>query len=163
MATKKKTSSRKKRPPRPILGRPTILTPEIQKRIVDAIKAGAYVETAAAYAGVGKSTFFSWMTKGRKGDKQVYKDFVDAVERAMAAAEMRDVVTITRAAESQWQAAAWRLERKFPSRWGRRQHLAITGEDGGPVEVEISSWADLVTRASCTTNDEDTDGTDDED
>jgi len=49
-----------------------------------------------------------------------YVKFSNAVEKALAEAEMRDVMIIGKAASEQWQAAAWRLERKFPQRWGRR-------------------------------------------
>lgn len=31
----------------------------------------------------------------------------------------------------------WRLERRFPDRWGRRR-MELTGPDGGPVQVEIT-------------------------
>ena len=37
-------------------GRKTRLTPERQQKIVNAIRAGAYVETAAAAAGINKVT-----------------------------------------------------------------------------------------------------------
>lgn len=116
------------------MGRPTKLNYEVQEKIVQAIKAGNYIETAAAYAGISKSTLYDWLKRGerekqrvaknpryriRKSEK-IYVDFSDAVEKALAEAEMRDVLLIGKAAEEQWQAAAWRLERKFPERWGRR-------------------------------------------
>jgi len=43
-----------------------------------------------------------------------------AVEKAQAGAEMTSIALINRASEMQWQAAAWRLERKHPDRWGRK-------------------------------------------
>jgi hypothetical protein len=55
----------------------------------------------------------------------------------MAEAEMRDVALIAQAAKENWQAAAWRLERKYPARWGRTQH-EVTGKDGKPVEITNS-------------------------
>jgi len=42
------------------MARPTKLTPAVQKKIVDAIKAGNYMETAAAYAGISKQTLYNW-------------------------------------------------------------------------------------------------------
>ena len=41
-------------------GRPTKLTSELQSRIVQAIQAGNYIETAAAYVGISKNTLFLW-------------------------------------------------------------------------------------------------------
>lgn len=116
------------------MGRPTKLDYKVQEKIIQAIKAGNYMETAAAYAGISKSTLYDWLKRGerekqrvaknprykiRKSEK-IYVEFSDAVEKALAEAEVRDVLLIGKAAEEQWQAAAWRLERKFPDRWGRR-------------------------------------------
>ena len=163
-------------------GRPkgtTKLTPEIQDKIVAAIYAGNYLETAAAAAGVHKQTFYDWLYKGanaKKGDKtaEIYKRFSDAVLKAMAESEAvaiaaihqagmpRDVTktrtvrkqlivgdkpvldengrpvftteTVTEVVrETDWRALAWRLERRFNKRWGRREYLetAITEK---PIE-----------------------------
>lgn len=115
-------------------GRPTKLTSEVQHRIVQAIQAGNYMETAAAYAGINKSTLYLWLKRGAREKERLEKNsrarmrkaeapyvkFSNAVEKALAEAEMRDVMIIGKAASEQWQAAAWRLERKFPQRWGRR-------------------------------------------
>ena len=127
-------------------GRPTKLTAEVQEQIVTAVQNGAYLETAAAYAGVSKQALFKWLKRGREQKRGLYRNFVDAVEKAMADAELRDLALISRAAagvpikktktikrangtiettveestQVSWQAAAWRLERRFPDRYGRR-------------------------------------------
>ena len=69
------------------------------------------------------------------------------VAPALAEDEPRDRQVLIRVGEtqrSQWQAAAWRLERRYPDRWGRTRH-EVTGADGGPVAV--ANWAELVTAA----------------
>ncbi|WP_339174429.1 hypothetical protein [Anoxybacillus sp. FSL W8-1294] len=123
-------------------GRPTKLTPELQKKIIDAIRAGNYMETAAAYAGISKDTFFRWLRKGARAKSGIYKDFHDAVEKALADAEVRDVMLIANAAATDWKAAAWRLERKFPDRWGRKERLSADLNHSGQVvkreEYDIS-------------------------
>lgn len=114
-------------------GRPTKLTKEVQAKIVSAIRAGNYMETAAAFAGIHKSTFHDWMKQGQRLREKFEKSgekpdknqtnlihFSDSIEKALAEAEMRDVMTITQASEEDWKAAAWRLERKHPQRWGRK-------------------------------------------
>ena len=118
-------------------GRPTKLTPETQKKIVDAIKAGNYMETAAAYAGINKETLHRWLKEGERAKSGKKREFSNSVQKALAEAEVRDVVTIGKAAEQNWQAAAWRLERKFPARWGRKDKMNLehTGKEGGPIEV----------------------------
>ncbi len=116
------------------MGRPTKFSNEIKHKIITAIRAGNYIETASAYAGISKNTLYDWLRRGEREKQRVEKnprykirkseqpfvDFSDAVEKALAEAEVRDVAIIAKAAEEQWQAAAWRLERKFPDRWGRK-------------------------------------------
>ena len=150
MTTKKKRSSAKS-PAKNKTGRPSKLTADIQNKIIEAIRAGAYVETAAAYAGINKSTFYDWLKKGARGLDPAFVEFSNAIERALASSEMRDIVTITKAADVHWQAAAWRLERKHPNRWGRRQHVELSGADGGPVSLMVSSWSDLIKKANAST------------
>lgn len=119
-------------------GRPSKLTPEIQERIISALRAGNYQDTAAQYAGIGVSTFYRWMEQGSEPDAPaLYREFREAVENARAEAEVRHVALITQAAQSgTWQASAWYLERSHPQRWGRFQRTEITGRDGGPVEID---------------------------
>jgi len=101
-------------------GRPTKLTPLIQEEVCKALKAGMYMETAAAYAGIDKDTLYDWLKKGARGESPEHAKFSDAVKRAVAEAELTDLLMIKKAAsEGTWQAAAWRLERRFRERWGR--------------------------------------------
>ena len=148
MAARKK----KKHPGR--TGRPSKLTPELQERICEAIRAGNYIETSAARVGINKTTLYNWLTKGgrevtrveaglAKGRRckvtakaQPYVDFLDAIKRAEADAEARDVAIIAKAALKQWQAAAWRLERKHYSRWGRRQAIEYKPEPKQKKKVQ---------------------------
>lgn len=133
MGRKKKTSR----------GRPTKLTPGVQQEICAAIAAGNYIEPSAMRAGIDKTTLYNWLRKAGKEVERVakgeakgrnvrvaakmqpYVDFLHAVKKAEAEAEARDVAIISKAALTQWQAAAWRLERKHYRRWGRRQNLEI--------------------------------------
>lgn len=115
--------------------RPTKLTPKLQERIVGFVRAGAYVETAAAAAGISKETLYSWLRRGA-ADEVPFAAFAEAVEEAQALAEMRDLALIGKAAETEWTAAAWRLERKFPDRYGRRTKHEVSGLDGGPIAHE---------------------------
>jgi transposase len=113
----------------------TKLTPELQERITAFLRAGNYVETAAACAGIHKDTFYEWCKKGRKGEEP-FATFVAAVDKAIAESEARDVALIGKAAIDNWQAAAWRLERKMPHKWGRHERHEVTGADGGAIQVK---------------------------
>ena len=118
------------------------LEPQLVSRIVTYIKAGAYLETAAAAAGVVKSTLHRWLRRGAEGEEP-FASFADAVHAALAEAEIRDLARIDRAAETQWQAAAWKLERRNPKMWGRREYTELTGADGGPIKYEQFSESEL--------------------
>jgi hypothetical protein len=102
----------------------------------------------------------------------LYANFCTRMKRAMAQAEIGGVGIVNRAAmgvpgseerieqpdgtvitrrteeiRPQWQAAAWRLERMYPTRWARRapQQIQVTGKEGEPpVETNISGGADVV-------------------
>ena len=100
------------------------LTPARQKKITDLLRAGNSRECASRSAGISKSTFYLWMTKGRDSKRGAYSDFVDAIEKAEQEAEAFHVANIARAASNgTWQASAWWLERVKHERYGRRQAM----------------------------------------
>jgi len=111
-----------------MMARPTKLTPELQEKILQAVRAGNYIETAAVYAGINKTTLYDWLKRGARAKSGKFREFSNALEKALAEAEVRDVAIIAKAAQEQWQAAAWRLERKYPCRWGRRDKLEHTAK-----------------------------------
>ena len=142
-------------------GRPSRLNESIATTVVAAIQRGAYIETAAALAGVPVSTFYDWLKRG-KAVRQTLQEaheneqpdisahdancanFSEAVEKAIAQAEVRDLQAIDDAAQSgQWQAAAWKLERKHHSRWGRK--VAVTDNEGGNFFAGMArAWAEAL-------------------
>ena len=151
------------------IGRPTKYSLEVQNKIVAAMQHGAYIETAAAYAGISKDTLHRWLKLGARaktaGKSSRFVAFSDAIERAMADCELRDLETIglfarglpveihhekttvdahghtstetkvERRIERHWTAAAWRLERKHPERWGRKMELS--GPGGEPLKPAV--------------------------
>ncbi len=148
-------------------GRPTKLTPEAQELIVNAVRAGTYLETAAALAGVCKDTLHEWLKRGANSKSGIHKRFSDSVAQALAESEHDDASVIRKAAagydvvkqkvvagpdgtvttvekthEFSWQAAAWRLERRFPQRWGRRESLELTGDPEKPIEIKQTDTLD---------------------
>ncbi len=103
-------------------GRPTLLTPEIQAKIVDRVRRGNYPSVAAGSCGIGRSTFFRWMAQGEAEPDSAYRDFRDAVKDAADEAESAMVDVIRLASVDSWQAAAWWLERTRHQRYARRLH-----------------------------------------
>jgi transposase len=127
--------------PRPT-GRTTKLTPQIQQKIVDAIKAGNYQETAATYAGITPSTFYRWMQQAEQPRApRPLREFREAVLEARAQAEVRNVALVQKAAnDGSWQAATWFLERSFQNRWGKNPatKLEVSGPEGGNLKMDVS-------------------------
>jgi transposase len=109
------------------VGRPK-LDPATTQRVVDLIRAGNYLEVAATAAGIHRSTLYRWLRHGRDQKRGRYRKFLSQVEKAQAEAESRDVALIAKAAGEDWRAAAWRLERKAPRRYGPRVQLAVQQE-----------------------------------
>lgn len=105
------------------MGRPSKLTPERHKRIVELIEAGNYPETAAGACGVNRATYYVWMAKGREAKSGRYKDFHDDVVRAREAAEADLVAMVKLAAVEDWRAASWMLERTRKGKYAKPIHL----------------------------------------
>lgn len=129
---------------------------EIIGKIVTYVRTGSYIETAVVAAGISKQTYYQWMKAAsaaeeaaevaeRKGEQsprltkqqKLCFELRDAIEKALAEGELSDLMTIRIASKRNWQAAAWRLERKFPDKWGRRDHLSaeLSGPKGSPIPV----------------------------
>jgi hypothetical protein len=121
-------------------GRPTKLNEGRQAKLCDAIRAGVPPETAAAYAGIDESTFYRWLQRGRVADADpLYAEFAEQVRLALAEWETRDILLIGEAAKSDWRAAAWRLERRLPKRYGRRERHEIANADDAAFRVAIGA------------------------
>jgi len=112
------------------MGRPSKLTPEVQKKIVDAIKLGSYAEVAAALAGVHPGTYYRWMQLGEAASSGKYYEFRESVKEANAFSEAYAIAMVRKAMPENWQAAMTYLERRFPDRWTRMQRLEHTGAQG---------------------------------
>lgn len=113
----KPTAFKKAYKPKNKGGRPLKLTQDVIDKICSYLKHGEYVETAIALADVPKPTFYLWCKLGHEKDRSIYAKLLDAVQKAQADAERKDLLYISKAASKQWQAAAWRLARRNPTRW----------------------------------------------
>jgi hypothetical protein len=145
-------------------GRPSKLTDEVTDAIVQAVRAGNYLDTAADHAGVDRSTVYRWIKAGEDADAPAeVRDFCAALSRARAEAEARMVAAVMRDAiggvvierrtrrygditeveerltPPNGRVALEYLARSRPSTWTRRTDVALTGADGGPVQVEQRS------------------------
>ena len=126
-----------------------MLNEEMIAELTSVVGAGNYLDDAARYVGIGERTLFQWLSRGREaleqaeGDldaveprEKVFAQLVQALEKARSRAVVRSVALVQKAAESNWQAAAWYLERTNPKKWGRHETYEVTGADGGAIQVE---------------------------
>lgn len=139
------------------------ISQEIIDKICNTLRAGSYLETAAAMAGVGKTSLFKWLKKGNAQPNSIYGQLLNSVERAQAESEVRDLLNIDASAmgrkaeyerdkqgnlvydgegnpiiikygaKPSWQASAWRLERKHPKRWGRLDRTELSNNPEAPI------------------------------
>ena len=95
------------------MARPTKLDQQRMDLICKSMEVGATFKIAAQVAGVHVSTVFAWMAKGREAKSGRFKEFHERVKKSEAMCAVRDLSIVTRASETDWRAAAWRLERRF--------------------------------------------------
>ena len=125
------------------MARPTKLTPDVQERICQAIQLGATYVLSAQYGGVSYDAFNDWMNKGQVATSGANYQFYHAVKAAEARGVIGWLAKIEKeASEGSWQAAAWKLERRYPSEYGRSVHeLSGPGKDGA-ILIKVEGLID---------------------
>lgn len=119
------------------MARPTKLTSDTIERLNQAIRLGATYALACQYAGIDYTTFRGWMVQGERAKSGPFFEFFQAIKSAEGAGAVRWLTTIERAAEEGvWQAAAWKLERRYPQQYARK-----------PVEVVDQDTSSEATKA----------------
>jgi hypothetical protein len=95
------------------------MTPATQARLVQALELQATRRDACAWAGISYETLRAWMVK----DSAISA----MVESAEARGRIGLLAKIEQASNAGvWQAAAWKLERRDPDGYGRRDRLELT-------------------------------------
>ena len=137
-------------------GRPTKLTKELIEEIAQYLRAGNYIETTAALVGIHRDSIYEWLKRGNaeidrvsksnrsriRKREEIFVEFTDTVKKAQAQSEAMLVGLIGQAAQKNWTAAAWRLERKYPDKWGRTERNVATAQDD-PVKELAQQIQDL--------------------
>jgi transposase len=113
------------------MGRPSKRTPESEERILDALRDGQTKSAAAAHGGISESTLYAWAAD--------FPEFSEALEKAENTGKYKLISEIR--ADKSWQAKAWLTERRWPKEFGRREHVEMTGADGGPIDTRDLSAA----------------------
>jgi transposase len=120
--------------------KPIPIEPYIDK-LEQAILIGATYELAAKYAGISWYTFQKWREAAVTAKEGTpLAELRDRLEQAEGRAAIGWLAKIEKAAsEGNWQAASWKLERRYPEQYGRTmQKLALTDPSGEhPAEMAV--------------------------
>jgi transposase len=110
-------------------------TPALAEKIVNYVRLGNYIESAAGAAGISDRTIRKWRASGKKQrDGHPLKQFSRDLDKAQREAECRDIGLIGQAAKKDWRAAAWRRERMQPALYGQRVKVEVERELGGMLD-----------------------------
>lgn len=112
VATPKQPETPKRR------GRRSKYTTETIEKVLHAIRMGATYEIAARSAGISPDTLTNWQKQ--------YSDFSDKMREAEGVSARVWLEKIENAADVDWKAAAWKLERRFPKEYGKQADTAVT-------------------------------------
>jgi len=95
------------------------LTDEARDAILAAVRSGGYLATACREHRVSYQALKYWRRRTARRPKAVPKriaEFIAQVDQVHAAIEA-DLAEKVRGRRRGWRAAAWQLERRFPTRW----------------------------------------------
>jgi transposase len=106
------------------MGRKSKYTSEVVDKLTDAIRTGATYDLACKYAGIAYETFRQW-----QAEKPAFSEVIKAAEGEAAVGWLQK---IERATVESWQAAAWKLERRYPQDYGK-----TVQEQSGTLEVIV--------------------------
>jgi len=121
------------------VGAPTKLNEELLKAITALLSNNIPTTTVADYVGVNRDTMRLWSNRGasllaeldedptRELDEveQLYVRFHIETNKAYAKGEISLVQNINNAAQSDWRAASWMLERTRPEKYGKIDRTEI--------------------------------------
>ena len=108
----------------PMAGRPTKLTEAVADDLVVLLAAGVPVEDASRSVGVSRRTLDRWLRQDELRGR-IEQARVAGPQSSAAALEARMVVLLLRAAQFDWRASAWWLERTAPQRWGPERSTSV--------------------------------------
>ena len=106
-------------------------TPKLVNKILEYIQVGMTNVAACHLCNINEDTYYEWM--------KVHAEFSEAIKEAEEKAEVVDLDFIRQARPRSWQAAAWRLERRFPERYALKNRHEVSGPGGRPLPITTTS------------------------
>lgn len=128
------------------MSRPSKLTPNLSQRIVEALRLGATREHAASYAGISPRTLYNWLSKGSTARNGMYLQFFQDVKKAEGENTVSMLGVIKTAAQTDWKAAAWCLERCRGYTRTNAIRVAIESQEEDVRERDAESAREMLMR-----------------
>jgi hypothetical protein len=98
--------------------------------LLSAVRGGSDLDTACHFAGLSNASVYRWLERGKAEQMRIeagmqpidsetdFLELWEELKRARAAAIMRNLTHVQKAAAETWKAAAWWLERTVPEVYG---------------------------------------------
>jgi hypothetical protein len=102
------------------LGRKTLLSAELQRRICHLLSQGVPVGATCDTVGITQATYHAWIAKGEEG-REPYREFVEGTTRARGQARVSLLEKIT--LSNDWRAHAWLLSHCWPEEFSESRIL----------------------------------------
>ena len=118
-------------------------TPELIEEAVGLKRGGMNNRDTAACLGIHEATFYRWINSPTKPE---HREFCEALKRAEVEYKAALRERIFNAAERDWKAAAWLLERQYPDEYGRRERHEVEAEVESRAEFAAADFNDPVLR-----------------
>jgi hypothetical protein len=99
------------------LGRRSLYSPQMQKRIVKLLEKGNTIAAVCDIQGISTVTYHDWCDK--------HPNFLAATSRARGKARLRHVKVLTDAAKTDWRASAWLLSHCWPQEYSENTTMQI--------------------------------------
>jgi hypothetical protein len=123
------------------MGRPPKLTPDGERRIMEALAAGSSRRAAAIHGGISPRAMLDYLARGREAEDQGRNDRYSRFLRSVNEAETRCEIAMTArwvdATKRDWRAARDWLARRHPDDWAPiEKHDAVAITVGGAAIVD---------------------------
>lgn len=109
--------------------------PKLGNKIIKFLRMGYPYTTICRAVGIDSSTFKRWMALGLSNASPEYTKYFRRICKAEAAAEMNDLDKLSKHQKFDWRASAWKLERRWPEHWARRDAMKAELKINGQINV----------------------------
>jgi hypothetical protein len=116
-------------------GRKLLLNKEMIEEICKYVSNGLSFKDSVALVNISEAVFYKWQQYGKTeienrsktniidGTKSIFIELIESIKKARIKFKAYHLSKIRKAADKQWQASAWSLERQFPDEFGKHEKI----------------------------------------